>query len=148
MATEDFVPLGGDLGDQSTDSFVRTGSRTPLEEAASEIAPVTPAEANDLPGQIHRILQDHLSGESLEKAAVAIQSAVSTAPARMALPEFKLSPTPAAEETENEGEPAPPVVEYEREDDVVKRVIINCSCGQSIPLDCVVAEVPPTQQAD
>ena len=148
MTTGDFVPFGGDLGNQSTASFVRTGSGTPVDEAPSEIAPVTPAEANDLPGQIHQILQDHLSGQSLENAAGAIQSAVAAAPARMALPEFKLTPTPAAEGAENEGEPAPPVVEYEREDDVVKRVIVNCSCGRSIPLDCVVAEVPPTQQTD
>ena len=85
MTTGDFVPFGGDLGNQSTASFVRTGSGTPVDEAPSEIAPVTPAEANDLPGQIHQILQDHLSGESLENAAVAIQSAVEAAPARVAL---------------------------------------------------------------
>ena len=139
MTTGGFVPLGDDLGDQSTASFVRTGSGTPVDEAPSEIAPVTPAEANDLPGQIHQILQDHLSGQSLENAAGAIQSAVAAAPARMALPEFKLTPAPAAEGAENEGEAAsttPPVVEYEREGDVVRRVIVNCSCGQSIHLDC------------
>ena len=124
------------MGEQSTASFVRAGSGAPGDEAPSEIAPVTPAEANDLPGQIHQILQGHLSGDSLENAAAAIQSAVTAAPARVALPEFKLSPTPAAEGTENEGELASPIVEYEREDDVVKRVIVNCSCGRSIPLDC------------
>ena len=137
MTTGDFVPFGGDLGNQSTASFVRTGSGTPVDEAPSEIAPVSPAEANDLPGQIHQILQDHLSGESLENAAVAIQSAVAAAPARVALPEIKLTPAPAPErETGNEGEAAPPVLEYEREDDVVRRVIVNCSCGRSIHLDC------------
>jgi hypothetical protein len=111
-----------------------------VDEAPSEIVPVTPAEANDLPGQINRILKDHLSGESLENATDAIQSAVAAAPARVALPEIKLSPAPAPEgEAGNEGEAAstaPPVLEYEREGDVVRRVIVNCSCGQSIHLDC------------
>ena len=140
MTTGDFVPFGGDLGNQSTASFVRTGSGTPVDKTPSEIAPVTPAETNDLPGQIHQILQDHLSGESLENAVVAIQSAVEAAPARVALPEIKLSPAPApGGEAGNEGEAAstaPPVLEYEREGDVVRRVIVNCSCGQSIHLDC------------
>ena len=137
MTPGDFIPFGGDLGEQSTASFVRTGSGTPGDEAPPEIAPVTPAEANDLPGQIHQILQDHLSGESLENAADAIQSAVSAAPARVALPEIKLASAPAPEDVAgNEGEGTPPVLEYEREDDVVQRVIVNCSCGRSIPLDC------------
>jgi hypothetical protein len=139
MTTGDFIPFGGDLGKQSTASFVRAGSGAPGDEDPSEITPVTPAEANDLPGQIHQILQGHLSGDSLENAAAAIQSAVTAAPARVALPEFKLTPAPAAEGAENEGEATsatPPVVEYEREDDVVRRVIVNCSCGESIHLDC------------
>ena len=140
MTTGDFVPFGGDLGNQGNAPFVRTGPETPEDEANSETTPVTPAEANDLPGQIHQILQDHLTGESLENATDAIRSAVAAAPARVALPEIKLTPTPAPEgEMENEGESAsttPPVLEYEREDDVVRRVIVNCSCGQSIPLDC------------
>ena len=102
MTTGDFVPFGGDLGNQSTASFVRTGSGTPVDAAPSEIAPVSPAEANDLPGQIHP------------------------------------APAPGGEPG-NEGEAAstaPPVLEYEREGDVVRRVIVNCSCGQSIHLDC------------
>ena len=140
MTPGEFIPFGGDLGEQSTASFVRTGSGIPGDEAPPEIAPITPAEANDLPGQIHQILQDHLSGESLENAAVAIQSAVEAAPARVALPEIKLSSAPATGgEAGNEGEAdstAPPVLEYEREDDVVRRVIVNCSCGRSIHLDC------------
>ena len=137
MTTGNFVPFGGDLGNQSTASFMRTGPETPEDEANAETIPVTPAEANDLPGQIHQILQDHLSGESLENATDAIQSAVSAAPARVALPEIKLASAPATEDVAgNEGEDTPPVLEYEREDDVVQRVIVNCSCGRSIPLDC------------
>ena len=139
MTTGDFIPFGGDLGEESTASFVRTGSGIQGDEAPPGITPVTPAEANNLPGQIHQILQGHLSGESLDNAAAAIQSAVTAAPARVALPEFKLTPAPAAEGAENEGEAAsatPPIVEYEREGDVVRRVIVNCSCGQSIHLDC------------
>jgi len=140
MTSGNFVPFGGDLGNQSTTSFVHTSTGTPVDNTPSEITPVTPAEANDLPGQIHQILQNHLTGESLENATDAIRSAVAAAPARVALPEIKLTPTPAPEgEMENEGESAsttPPVLEYEREDDVVRRVIVNCSCGQSIHLDC------------
>ena len=140
MTSGNFVPFGGDLGNQSTTSFVHTSTGTPVDNTPSEIAPVTPAEANDLPGQIHQILQDHLTGESLENVTDAIRSAVAAAPARVALPEIKLTPAPAPEgEIENEGESAsttPPVLEYEREDDVVRRVIVNCSCGQSIHLDC------------
>ena len=83
------------------------------------------------------ILQDHLSGESLENATDAIQSAVSAAPTRVALPEIKLASAPEPEDVAgNEGGDTPPVLEYEREDDVVQRVIVNCSCGRSIPLDC------------
>ena len=78
--------------------------------------------------------------ETSNEAIEAIQSAVETAPARMALPEIKLSSAPApGGEAGNEGEAAstaPPVLEYEREGDVVRRVIVNCSCGQSIHLDC------------
>ena len=92
MTSGNFVPFGGDLGNQSTASFVHTSTGTPVDKTPSEIAPVTPAEANDLPGQIHQILQGHLSGDSLENAAAAIQSAVTAAPARVALPEFKLTP--------------------------------------------------------
>ena len=137
MTTGNFVPFGGDLGNQSTASFMRTGPETPEDEANSETTPVTPAEANDLPGQIHQILQDHLSGEALENATDAIQSAVSAAPTRVALPEIKLASAPAPEDVAgNEGGDTPPVLEYEREDDVVQRVIVNCSCGRSIPLDC------------
>ena len=137
MTSGNFVPFGGDLGNQSTTSFVHTSTGTPVDNTPSEIAPVTPAEANDLPGQIHQILQDHLSGESLENATDAIQSAVSAAPTRVALPEIKLASAPAPEDVAgNEGEGTPPVLEYEREDDVVQRVIVNCSCGRSIPLDC------------
>ena len=140
MTSGNFVPFGGDLGNQSTASFVHTSTGTSVDNTPSEIAPVTPAEANDLPGQIHQILQDHLTGESLENVTDAIRSAVAAAPARVALPEIKLTPAPApAGEMENEGESdstTPPVLEYEREDDVVRRVIVNCSCGQSIHLDC------------
>ena len=138
MTTGDFVPLGSDPEDRSTPQFVRVaGPEIPMSVSPPETTPVTPAEANDLPGQIHHILQDHLSGESLENVTGAIQSAVAAAPARVALPEIKLTPAPAPErETGNEGEAAPPVLEYEREDDVVRRVIVNCSCGQSIHLDC------------
>ena len=137
MTTGDFVPFGGDLGNQSTASFVHTSTGTPVDKTPSEIVSVTAAEANDLPGQIHQILQDHLSGESLENATDAIQSAVSAAPARVALPEIKLASAPEPEDVAgNEGGDTPPVLEYEREDDVVQRVIVNCSCGRSIPLDC------------
>ena len=97
MTSGNFVPFGGDLGNQSTTSFVHTSTGTPVDNTPSEIAPVTPAEANDLPGQIHQILQDHLTGESLENATDAIRSAVAAAPARVALPEIKLTPTPAPE---------------------------------------------------
>ena len=137
MTSGNFVPFGGDLGNQSTASFVHTSTGTPVDNTPSEIAPVTPAEANDLPDQIHQILQNHLSGESLENATNSIQSAVAAAPARVALPEIKLASASSPEDVVgNEGEDTPPVLEYEREDDVVQRVIVNCSCGRSIPLDC------------
>jgi hypothetical protein len=141
MTAGKFIPFGSDLEDRNTKQFVRIGDpETPMTVAPPETTPVTPAEANNLPDQIHQILKDHLSGEPLENATDAIQSAVAAAPTRVALPEIKLTPASALEgELENESEaasPAPPVLEYEREDDVVRRVIVNCSCGQSIHLDC------------
>jgi|TARA_B100000959_G_scaffold93202_1_gene98986 hypothetical protein len=141
MTPENFIPFGSDLEDRSTSQFVRiAGPEHPMKEAPPDIAPVTPAEDNDLPSQIHQVLQKHLSGDSLKNTTDAIEAAISAAPARVALPEIKLthSPTPEGEEG-NEDESTsvtPPVLEYEREDDIVRRVIVNCSCGQSIHLDC------------
>jgi hypothetical protein len=138
MTPENFTPFGSELQDRSTSQFVRiAGPENPMKEAPPEIAPVTPAEDNDLPSQIHQILQNHLSGDSLKNASDAIESVISAAPARVALPEIKLIASPTPEDDEDESTSiTPPVLEYEREDDVVRRVIVNCSCGQSIHLDC------------
>ena len=141
MTTDKFVPLGGDFSSEESPKFVRIAGLGDGDDDSPPPTPaVTPAEANDLPGQIRQILQEHLSGADLEKAADAIQSSVDAAPARVILPEIKL--TPAADDgdetaADDAAEPgALPTIELVREDDAVRRVIVNCTCGQSIQLAC------------
>jgi hypothetical protein len=45
--------------------------------------------------------------------------------------------TPTAE-ADSEGEEAPKLatIEYEREDEIVKRIRVGCTCGETILLDC------------
>ena len=68
--------------------------------------------------------------------AAEIQSSIDTAPARIVLPEIKL--TPAAESSSKpDAEPsAQPTIELVREENRVQQIILNCSCGQSIRMDC------------
>ena len=139
MTPHEFIPLGEALTPEDGAPFIRiAGPGGVEEEAPIQSAAVTPAEANDLPGQIRQILQKHLSGADLEKTAAAISASAAAAPARMALPEFKLTPaSDAVSEPGEDTEPAaPPTIELEREDDAVRRIKIRCSCGQSIQLDC------------
>ena len=140
MSTRKFVPLGEELADQTAPQFIRTArSGADEDEPPAPTAAVTPAEANDLPGQIRQILQPHLTGAQLDQAATAIATAAAAAPARMALPEIKLTPAAEAETApgaEAEAPATPPTIELVREENRVTRVIVNCSCGQTIGLDC------------
>ena len=142
MARE-FIPFGGDLAEPSEASkFVRReapGLETNELDAPAP-TPVTPAEAVDLAGHIRQIIQEGgLTGEAAEKAITQIEAAVVAAPARVALPEIKIT-TPAipADEAAGEGEEAPKLatLEYEREDEIIKRIRVGCTCGETILLDC------------
>ena len=142
MARE-FIPFGGELADPSeAPKFVRREAPgiEPDELDTPAPAPVTPAEAVDLAGHIRKIIQEGgLTGEAAENAISQIEAAVAAAPARVALPEIKIT-APAAPETATdkagEGEPKLATIEYEREDEIIKRIRVGCTCGETILLDC------------
>jgi len=142
MARE-FIPFGGELAEPSEASkFVRREAPglEPDELDSPAPVPVTPAEAVDLAGHIRQIIQEGgLAGEAAEKAITQIEAAVAAAPARVALPEIKIT-APAAPTTEAAGEgdetPKLATIEYEREDEIVKRIRVGCTCGETILLDC------------
>tara|TARA_B100000959_G_scaffold276515_1_gene331363 strand:- start:92 stop:493 length:402 start_codon:yes stop_codon:yes gene_type:complete len=132
MSSDKFIPLGNGLDAHKSVEFVSHVDGGLVSEKSIEGPnPVTPAEVNDLDGQIRQILTGKLAGGSVEEAVVSIKTAILNAPARVALPEIKLQPTGGSSPEEQ------PTIEFEREGDTVKRVQINCSCGQSIHLDCV-----------
>lgn len=142
MARE-FIPFGGELAEPSEASkFVRREAPglEPDELDSPAPVPVTPAEAVDLAGHIRQIIQEGgLSGEAAEKAVAQIEAAVAAAPARVALPEIKITaPATPTAEAAGEGEEAPKLatIEYEREDEIVKRIRVGCTCGETILLDC------------
>ena len=142
MARE-FIPFGGELAEPSeAPTFVRReapGLETDELDAPAP-TPVTPAEAVDLAGHIRQIIQEGgLTGEAAEKAITQIEAAVAAAPARVALPEIKITaPTIPADEAAGESEEAPKLatIEYEREDEIIKRIRVGCTCGETILLDC------------
>ena len=144
MAHE-FIPFGDDLAESSEASqFVRReapGLETDeLDAPAPAPTPVTPAEAVDLAGHLRQIIQEGgLTGEAAEKAITQIEAAVAAAPARVALPEIKITvPAIPADVTAGEGEEVPKLasIEYEREDEIIKRIRVGCTCGETILLDC------------
>ena len=142
MARE-FIPFGGDLGEPSeAPQFVRRevpGLETD-ELDAPVPTPVTRAEAVDLAVHIRKIIQEGgLTGEAAEKAITQIEAAVNAAPARVALPEIKITvpatPTDVAAGEDGEA-PKLASIEYEREDEIIKRIRVGCTCGETILLDC------------
>ena len=138
-----FIPFGGDLVEPSeAPQFVRSevpGLETDELDAPAP-SPVTPAEAVDLAGHIRQIIQEGgLTGKAAEKAITQIEAAVAAAPARVALPEIKITvPAIPADVAAGEGEEAPKLasIEYEREDEIIKRIRVGCTCGETILLDC------------
>ena len=130
MTDESFTPFGAELTVPKQSQFIGHGESDPEESSAAPL-PVTPAEANDIGAAIRQILGDQLEGTSLEQTAEALETVIKNAPTRVALPEIKLHSEP---ETATEGAPS---ISFDREGDTVKRVQIQCTCGQSIHLDCV-----------
>jgi hypothetical protein len=130
MADESFTPFGAELTAPKQSQFVGHGESDPEESSAAPL-PVTPAEANDLGTVIRQILSGHLNETSLEQTAEALETVIKNAPTRIALPEIKLhsEPKTATEEA--------PSISFDREGDTVKRVQIQCTCGQTIHLDCI-----------
>tara|TARA_B100001123_G_scaffold438045_1_gene572039 strand:+ start:1286 stop:1687 length:402 start_codon:yes stop_codon:yes gene_type:complete len=132
MSNSNFIPLGDGLDAHNSAEFVsHTGGEPITEKRVEGAKPVTPAEINDLDGQIRKILIGKVEEGSVEEAITSIKAAIANAPARVALPEIKLQPAGGSLPEEQ------PTIEFEREGDTVKRVQVNCSCGQSIHLDCV-----------
>tara|TARA_Y100000588_G_scaffold383427_1_gene472739 strand:- start:3159 stop:3560 length:402 start_codon:yes stop_codon:yes gene_type:complete len=132
MSSDGFIPLGDGLNSHKSAEFIsHAGGESATENRTETPKPVTPAEANDLEGQIREILSSKVPEESVEEAITSIKAAIVNAPARVALPEIKLQPSSGNLPEEQ------PTIDFEREGDTVKRVQINCSCGQSIHLDCV-----------
>ena len=145
MAPRKFEPFGQELALDDSPQFIRVSG--PGGDEEEEVPPprVPPAETTDLTGQIRQILGEHLNGAPLDQATAAIEASVAAAPARVSLPEIKLTPAagtetepPADAEADPEAaEPAAaPTIELVREEDRVRHVIVNCSCGQTIGLDC------------
>jgi len=130
MTNESFTPFGAELTTPKQSQFIGHGESDPNELAAKPL-PVTPAEANNLGTTIRQILGGQLEGTPLEQIAEALEAAIENAPTRVALPEIKLHSEP---ETATDGAPS---ISFDREGDTVKRVQIQCTCGQAIHLDCV-----------
>lgn len=133
MADAGFTPFGSNLDARPSPQFVGHGEDTPAPaNPHAAPAPVTPAEAVDLPKEIRKILQGQLAETALDSAVSAIEAAVNNAPTRVALPEIKLN-------TGDDQQPlqTPPTIEFVREGDTVKSVQVRCACGQSIHLDCI-----------
>ena len=133
MADAGFTPFGSELDARPSPQFVGHGEDTlaPSSPQAAP-APVTPAEAVDLRGEIRKILQGQLAGTALDSAVSAIEAAVNNAPTRVALPEIKLNTGDDQQTLQT-----PPTIEFVREGDTVKSVQVRCACGQSIHLDCI-----------
>jgi len=131
MSQGSFIPLDDGLEGSSSPQFIRHGS-TNLEEGSNSDnpAPVTPAEAHDIKTQLRQILQSQITEDSLDSTIGSIQKIIQNTPTRVALPEIKLHPLDAPSEGQ-------PTIAFDREGDTVKRVQVNCSCGQSIHLDCI-----------
>ena len=92
MANAGFTPFGSELDARPSPHFVEHGEDTPPPaNPQAAPAPVTPAEAVDLPGEIRKILQGQLAETALDSAVSAIEAAVNNAPTRVALPEIKLN---------------------------------------------------------
>ena len=133
MADAGFTPFGSGLDARPSPQFVGHGEDTPAPaNPQAAPAPVTPAEAVDLPGEIRKILQGQLAETALDSAVSAIEAAINNAPSRVALPEIKLNT--GGDQPTLEGQPN---IEFEREGDTVKRVQVHCVCGQTIQLDCI-----------
>jgi hypothetical protein len=130
MNDESFTPFGAELTAQKQSQFIGHGESDPNESATGPL-PVTPAEANNLGATIRQILSGQLKGTPLEQIAEALEAAIENAPTRVALPEIKLHSEP---ETATDEAPS---ISFDREGDTVKRVQIQCTCGQAIHLDCV-----------
>ena len=133
MTDSGFTPFGNGLDARPSPQFVGHGEDTlaPSSPQAAP-APVTPAEAVDLPGEIRKILQGQLAETALDSAVSAIEAAVNNAPTRVALPEIKLNTGDDQQTLQT-----PPTIEFVREGDTVKSVQVRCACGQSIHLDCI-----------
>ena len=133
MADAGFTPFGSELDARPSPQFVGHGEDTPAPaNPQAAPAPVTPAEAVDLPGEIRKILQGQLAETALDSAVSAIEAAVNNAPTRVALPEIKLNTSDDQQTLQT-----PPTIEFVREGDTVKSVQVRCACGQSIHLDCI-----------
>mgnify|MGYP003298562319 FL=1 len=133
MADAGFTPFGSELDARPSPQFVGHGEDTPAPaNPQAAPAPVTPAEAVDLPGEIRKIHQGQLAETALDSAVSAIEAAVNNAPTRVALPEIKLNTGDDQRTLQT-----PPTIEFVREGDTVKSVQVRCACGQSIHLDCI-----------
>ena len=128
MTKDNFIPFDTRSKATSNPQFV---SHEHIGEPNTTAQPVTPAETHNLETQLRAILQDALTGTALEEAITSIKNTVENVPTRVALPEIKLHKTGR---TPSEGQPT---IEFERDEETVKRVQVNCPCGQSIHLDCI-----------
>ena len=131
MSSGSFIPFNDGLEASSTPQFIlHEGTALEGGNDPGEPAPVTPAETHNIETQLRQILQDQITGDALDSTIGSIQAVIKNAPARVALPEIKLHPLDAPPEGQ-------PTIDFERDGDTVKSVQVNCSCGQSLHLDCI-----------
>lgn len=128
-----FVPFAGIPVKVGTSTFISTTFNTPAKPGAP--ATVVTTEQYDLPGKIRQALAA-LPGMAdndaeLKKTTDALQSLFQQSPARLALPSLKVQADPAKIESKS-----PPAIHMEKEGDRVSRIKVNCTCGETIVLDC------------
>ena len=137
-----FVPFSNELADNTeSQAFIRRQmpGTEPDDPDAPAPVPVTPAEAVDLSGHIRQILQTNgLSGDKAEDAITQIEAALAATPTRVALPEIKITSPSSGPEPDDETGDAPKLatIDYEREEEIIKRIRVGCTCGETILLDC------------
>ncbi len=147
MNPNDFIPFeGGLVEEKTTPQFIGHGNTVPdpsePPDPTKETPSVVPAETND-PSEAVRAVLAGLPGEipedTVSQAVKQILQTVEAGPTRLALPDLKLQPseTPPPEPAEGE-EPAQthPELSLEKDGDKVTRIKVDCTCGETIVMDC------------
>lgn len=128
-----FTPFAGLPVKVGASPFISTTFNAPVKPGAP--ATVVTTEQYDLPSKIRQTLATLLgmaeNDAALKEATDALQKLFQQSPARLALPNLKVLADP--EKIESKSAPA---IHMEKEGDRVTRIKVDCSCGETIVLDC------------